>query len=203
MFETHQPVISAYARAGPDGLARVLQFCVMSARERFYNVPALMEEAQAGDPSALFAWKARAYNEIWLERRAIYWNCQDIWTGGAPERARANALLAYLSTLYGLGSVKAGFACSLAYGVSGCVDTVNAARFGLDPARGVLRSGRHRTPKGRARRASQYNALVRRLGGTAVLWDTWCGAIAARYPARFETPHAASAWHLDCLELEE
>ena len=112
-------------------------------------------------------------------------------------------MLAYLSTLYGLGCVKAGFACSLAYGVSGCVDSVNAARHGLNPARGLLRSGRHRTAKGRARRARRYNALVARLGGTAVLWDTWCGAMAERYPARFETAHDASAWHLECLELEE
>lgn len=169
LFSNHQPIISDYARARPAGLAHVVQFCIMSARERFYNAPALMEEARAGDLSALFAWKARAYNEAWVNRRDIYWNCEDTWERGGA--GRENDLLAYLSSLYGLGSVKAGFACSLAYGVSGCLDTINATHYGLRRDRGLLRAGRHKTAKGRARRAAQYNALVRRLGGTAHLWD--------------------------------
>ena len=69
MYRDHQPAIAAWARARPENLARVIQFCIASARERFYNVPAVMEEADRGEPDTLFAWKLGAWNAAAADAR--------------------------------------------------------------------------------------------------------------------------------------
>ncbi len=199
MFREHQPIIGTWARSSPENLARTIQFCIISARQKFFNVPALIQEAHAPGSGALYGWKSDAYREVWEQREAIWWTCCDIWYLGGPERD--DTLLGYLSGLHGLNCAKAGFACQLAFGVSGCLDTVNNARLGLPP-RYLANFGQLRTVRARARRAAAYNKTIAGLGGTATLWDDWCAAMATRYPAQFPTAHAASAFHLTCLNLE-
>lgn len=212
MFQEHQPVISKWARSSPDNLARVIQFCVVSAREKFYNIPAHLETAALGGPEAgavLFGWKLRAYNEAWTEREAIYWNCEDIMARTIADypigilntgRMYPSYLLSYLATLHGLNLAKAGFVCQLAYGVSGCLDSLNVARLNL-PARFCANHGQRKTPMARLHLAVKYNKAIDAAGGTAKLWDDWCAHISARYPGRFPTADAASAWHLTCLSI--
>ena len=203
MYREHQPIISTWARANPDNLARVIQFCILSARVKFYNVPADIEIAARGGVDSLgvlFGWKTRAYAEAWERRAEIHWNCEDIWEGPGARRERANALLGYLAHCYGLNVAKAGFVCQLAYGVSGCLDSVNIGRLGLSP-RLCANYGQAKTPKRRRRMAGVYNGVVYRLGGPARLWDDWCAAIAERYPNKFPTAESASAWHLTCLQI--
>lgn len=205
MFRDHQPTISGWARARPENLARVAQFCVVSARQRFYNVPAMMEEArEARDGSALAGWKHRAYHELWDRRAELHWNLLDILDdGGTSHRfeRECHALAYVAASYYGLNCAKAGFLLQLAFGVSACLDSVNVARLGLSP-HFCAHMGQRTTPRARHRLAARYSATCRRLGGTARLWDDWCEAIAIRYPERFPTAEAVSAWHLTCLGLE-
>ncbi len=199
MYRNHQPTIAAWSRRSPENLATILQFCIISMRQKFFNVPALIEEAGQESAGVLFGFKMDAYRAVWDDREAIYWNCEDIFNAGGPDRD--HYLLAYLSGLYGLNCAKAGFACQLVYGVSGCLDTVNISRLKLAP-RFCANFGQLKTPRARLARAKLYNAMIARVGGTERLWDAWCAAMAHRYPERFSTPHAASQWHLVCLNLE-
>lgn len=194
MFAQHQPTISRWARAHPDNLAHVLQFCVASARQRFYNMPALMD-AICNDNASMPAYKHRACAEIWDDREAIHWQCEDMFAH-SPEPAVT--MLQYLAGLYGLNVAKAGFACQLAYGLSGCLDSVNTARLGL-PERFCANLGQRRTARARQALARRYNAMIIKCGDTERLWDEWCSAMSERYPKQFPTPHTASALHLTCL----
>lgn len=211
MFREHQPVISRWARRSPENLAKTIQFCIVSVREKFYNIPAHMETCAAGGPevgSVLFGWKTRAYQEAWDEREAIYWNCEDIMkysplcalSHDSLFTNNENYLLCYLANLHGLNLAKAGFTCQLAYGVSGCLDSLNANQLNL-PARFCANFSQLKTPGGRLRRAVKYNKIINAAGGTAQLWDDWCGHVASRYPSRFPTPDDASAHHLTCLNI--
>ena len=145
MFRNHQPTISQWSRKSPENLATILQFCTISVRQKFFNVPALIEEAGRAGSGALYGWKMDAYREAWEKRGEIYWNCEDIFEAGGKDRD--HYLLAYLSGQYGFNCAKAGFACQLAYGVSGCIDSVNAARLGLPP-RAYANFFQLKTPKG-------------------------------------------------------
>ncbi len=54
MYRDHQPIIARWTRAKPENLARAIQFAIVSARIRFYNVPDAMERADQGDPGILW-----------------------------------------------------------------------------------------------------------------------------------------------------
>jgi len=183
-------------------MARVLQFCIISQRRRFFNIPAAMETAILELPEiegVLYGWRYRAFIEIWEAREAIFWHCEDIWSTEACKREKADFLLIHLAALYGLNVAKAGFACQLLYGVSGCLDSVNVARLGL-PSEFCKGFSALRTPRGRRRRVSLYNGTVYRLGGTEYLWNSWCQVIAEKYPQQFPTAYDASGHHIACLQ---
>lgn len=208
MFRKHQPIISKWARRSPENLARVIQFCIVSAREKFYDVPALLETCATEGPetaNVLFGWKSRAYAEAWEQREAIHWTCEDVVIqSGDPNnmgKMYASYLLSYLATLHGLNLAKAGFVCQLAYGVSGCLDSLNVARLNL-PARFCANHSQLKTPIGRLHRAVKYNRAIDGAGGTAKLWDDWCGHVSTRYPARFPDAETVSAHHLTCLNIQ-
>ncbi len=195
-------IISRWGRRTPENMARVLQLCIISQRRRFFNIPAAMEECVTGGPEimgVLYGWRLRAFEEIWEARGAIFWHCEDIWNTGARKREKADFLLAHLAGLYGLNVAKAGFACQLLYGVSGCLDSVNMERFGL-PSGFCKGFSALRTPRGRRRRVSRYNGMVYKLGGTEYLWNSWCEIISVKYPTQFPTAYAASGHHVACLQ---
>ena len=203
MYRQHQPAIAAFARANPAGLLHVMRFAAVSAREKFYNVPAVM-----GDPEReLWGHKIHAWAEMERQARAAYEQCEAIAEGGWPRRERAALLIRYLATLPGLNLSKAGFVAQMAYGCGGCLDSVNIQRLKLDSfARAVNGNSRYRikhqrTPAKRLRLARWYVANTERCGGPGKLWDDWCAEIALRYPSTFPTAENASAHHLVCLGL--
>lgn len=201
MYANHQPEIMRWARRSPDNLARVVQFCIVSAREKFYNVPALLDDAEQGRPSTLWGWKHRAYHEAWIDRHAIHHHCEAIADYDlGHEHRQADYLVAYLATLHGLNCAKAGFVAQLAYGVSACLDAINTEKYGLPP-RAWANLGQRKTSEGRLKLAQRYNNAVYNLGGPRVLWDSWCETVHERYPAVFCDPDHVSRWHLECTVL--
>lgn len=210
MYRQHQPIIGQWARSKPENLARVYQFVVASARVKFYNVPAVMEEADEGRPGALFSWKQEAWHWAATHSRELHQNCEDIallcdlFDEGRFERG--TYMVRYLAGLPGLNLAKAGFIAQLAYGCAGCLDSVNRARLGLihdidDNRR--FRMKRQKTPQQRFKLARWYIAQTEFLGGPGVLWDDWCREIARRYPEPFSADaDRVSRWHLTCLGID-
>ena len=197
MYREHQPAIAALARSGPEGLLAV------SAREKFYNVPAVMQDPEHN----LWGHKINAWHA--LERLApeAFAQCEAIADQGLPRRERAALLIRYLATLPGLNLVKAGFVAQMAYGCGGCIDSVNMGRLGLEKlARAfngnhAYRMKRQRTPAARLRLARWYVGHTERLGGPGGLWNDWCSEMAVRYPSVFPDGRAVSALHLKCVGL--
>lgn len=202
MYQTHQPIISGWAQAHPDNLARVIQFAILSARVQFSRMPYVIEHAARGESGdGFYGYKVRAYAEAWHRREAHHWHLLDIWSNPWDcRRERANQVLDYLcGNVYGLSTVKAGFVAQMVFGVSGCLDSVNTQRLEL-PTR-YARICPTTTPPARRRLIQKYNGMIYRLGGPRKLWDDWCAVIARKYPATFRNAHDASAYHLECLGL--
>lgn len=205
MYRRDQAIISEYARRNPENFARVLQFVILTARVRLANVPADFETAEQGGPDAmgvLFGWKFQAYTEVWKHREVHYTYCEDALRHARSEQELARDLIEYFAGLYGYGPAKAGFVTQLIYGIGGCLDTHNLKRFNI-PSRTFDSYCQIKTAKARRRKIAKYVALVYKLGGPKVLWDTWCYYVADGQPALYRSADYVSALHVEALNLEE
>lgn len=199
MYDKHQSKIQAFARANPDNLARTLWLAILSANTSLTQVGSIIDDMEAGRQSTTGA-RIDACSYAWDNRHDIYALCEEIYYHGHGWQDTSDTMLNYLASLPGLDTVKAGFACQLTYGLSGCLDTHNIRRFGLSA--NVFRNFKQRkTVRGRHNLVHSYNKLVARLGGTRTLWDTWCQYVAKRNPVRYKTAYAASKLHCDILNL--
>lgn len=134
MYIEHQSVASAWAREKPEHFARVVQFCVASARTRFESVLHTMRHADSAGPfAAMPLARARGWDHAWRRRDEVFHNCEEIASRSRSRRERGEYLVRYLAMLPGLGLVKAGFIAQIAYGAAGCLDTINCERLDLPP----------------------------------------------------------------------
>lgn len=189
--------------SSPENLARVIQFALTSARVRFMNMPAVLDEALAEREGTLYGHKLVAWQSAWLDRQENFYQVCDLYDRmNDYDDERGDLLLLYLSQLPGLGLVKGGFVAQMVAGVSGCIDTVNARRFGYSA--GMMsnyrfRPKRIRTLAGRLGACAFYNREIEKIGGTAELWNSWCHAQSERYPVPFPHPETVSEHHITCL----
>jgi len=197
MYDVHQKQISDFARSTPERFAHTLGFVLCTIRQPLHiaALQAAMLRSKNGYERVrpLFAFKMRAYSYVWKNRRALHANAELLYKAG-----NMDALLDYFTQLHGYGLAKAGFACQLIYGVSGCIDGHNLRRFDISHLPrvppGVL-------PATRRAHCIAYNALIARCGGTAELWNGWCGYVHARNPRRYDSPAHVSAYHALALGL--
>lgn len=193
MFADHQPLISQWVRSHPDNMRDVAIFCIITAHWPFDRVRDDFDDVKSGDTSVLCGWKTEAVRLAHHESGGRFEQLETLWR----EDWGPDIMLAHVAQWYGLGHVKGGFFLQLCYGISGCLDVRNAELHGLQ--RSALRSdGDVRFPT-RVKRASRYNELCERLGGTRNLWDTWCDLYALEYQGSrkddFATGWQVSAEH--------
>ena len=191
MFAKHQPKISAYARKNPDNFAAVLRFVVVTIQNRLFNCPSDCETVsevitgRANDATELaaqgilYGHKRGAVETIQAEKESLFWQAEEIFYHATSEREAASGLIALFVSIPGLGMVKAGFAAQLIYGVAGCLDSHNIARYGIDPKR--LKSDLYKnakTYKTRQKHLNFYLDLCEQFGGCESLWNSWCEHLA-------------------------
>lgn len=195
MFNSHNPIIREYAQASADGMRHVLGFVCATVQQQIETVPDILADFEAKGPESRYAfgWKADALQHYREHAETIY--------GEAMARDRdAHALTDYFASLPGLGLAKGGFAVQLCFGVSGCLDSHNLNRLGINPQR--FSASAFKNLKGsRADRLSEYLDHVEAAGGCAGLWDDWCDYVAALRPDRFETGSCVSELHCSALGL--
>ena len=218
MFVNHQPKISAFARENPENMAKVLKFVILTIRVRLFNIPADMEILEnAKNPAdlngILYGFKVDSIQQIDAEKDSFFAQAESIYFHAENERVAAENLLSLFAQIKGLGLAKAGFACQLIYGLSGCLDSHNLERFGINP--NAFRSNKYKyakTLKTKRRYISDYCDTVEKFGGTASLWDSWCEYVYNRpdptglkmnhnNPAYIDANHV-SAMHCESLGIE-
>jgi hypothetical protein len=203
MFATHASAISNYGRASPEAFARVLMFVVLTIRQPLYRTPSDMAKVdQQGltARSVLFGFKKDAYKAI--ERDAErHWNfCEQVFENATlSNQQQAACMIEHLAELPGLGVVKAGFVVQLIYGLAGCLDSHNLARYNIKPT--TFSNYKQRSPSARRKLCERYVKTVYDLGGPEELWDTWCGYIATKQPKNYRDAYHVSAIHCEALQL--
>jgi hypothetical protein len=109
-------------------------------------------------------------------------------------------LMRYLITVPELGLPKAGFLAQLVTGQVGCLDTWNVKKYGIDKR--ILAIPPMLGYASVTKKLVTYVEACRALGGSARLWDTWCGLLASAYTAAsklyiWPTAEAVSQFHVD------
>lgn len=192
MYADHQPLISKLGRSDAQGFLRVATFAVCTIRVHLHTAVADLPYALAGEPcTSIFGQKHDALAALRRGAPELHEELEYLFEFDASP----DALLRVLMTVPGLGLAKAGFTLQMIYGISGCIDTHNIARFNL-PAR-QFQSGQKSVDR---RRIPAYNAMVDRLGGTEALWDDWCEYVAARDGSYLNADHV-SQLHLAPLHI--
>ena len=203
MYKEHQPTISRHVAKSQGAFADLFRFVIATIRQPLYSTPLQVKDFKRLGSQSVFAFSYKAPALDWLadNEATLYRDAMNI-ADAAPDPDRlAREATFYFATLPGLGLVKGGFMAQLAFGVSGCLDSHNAARFGLRPS--MLRADRFKNAatKTQWRRLDAYLSAVNDCGGTELLWDEWCAYVAERAPQRYENAYAASALHCSALGL--
>lgn len=166
MYKRDARMIQDYVRhGGADAFTHVGQFVLITIRQPLHRVAADLAAAREGDRRPLWGSKGAGFDYMSKHGAALYADVVAL-------EGDADAQLARVADVPGLGLVKAGFVLQLAFGVSGCLDSHNITRLGLDQK--LLALDKKASPKLRAKKAAAYNTLCAQLGGTEVLWDEWC-----------------------------
>jgi hypothetical protein len=192
MFAKHQPQISAFARRSPDNFRRVVVFALCTIRMPFRTAASDVALACDNKPCrSIFGAKIAGLASI-DEPHWLYEQCERAW---ACSDHVEDELVHIFQSAPSLGPAKAGFCTQMIYGVSGCLDTHNLVRFGLNPREFRGAEGKYK-PATVCAKISAYNDVCRKLGGTAYLWDSWCEYVAERGTAGTYSAEAISALHL-------
>jgi len=208
MYKTHQPLISRWAREDSENLRDVMQFVILTVQQPLIraigNLAALRSDNENEVHDAqkvLWGWKHAAYGYVEENHAHIHTTLENLWASSGKPSVVEDAMLAYVSSLPGFGLVKAGFVLQITYGISGCLDSHNIKRYGLDAAAISSKRAKAKRPATRAKHVKHYRKLVEQLGGTEALWNSWCAYVAERQPTRYSSAEQVSALHAHAFDL--
>ena len=203
MFVIHQPIIGDWARRSPRHFERVLQFVCATIKQPLESTPAIVASYMVeGDESDhAWGWKADALFYYEQNRDEIYRVAMDTYNGYGDDHVKESELLLYFADMIGLGPVKAGFVIQLAFGLGGCMDRHNLARFDISPRKFAASTFKSLKPASKAKRIAEYQHALANGGGCEALWDGWCQYVADLRPDVFEDAYEVSEMHITALHM--
>lgn len=200
-FEAHQPIIGRFARQSPEGFARVYKFVLATIQQPLISTPEIVADFEALGSESKWAfgmkgdalnWLAQPGKAEWLHRVAV-----DTWAAAPNPEDAAQELVSFFAGLPGIGLIKGGFLAQLAFGVGGCLDRHNFARFGFPPSAFKASSFKGAKTEGtRRRQVREYLEACRASGGCALLWAEWCEYVAKREPKLYGGAEHVSRLHI-------
>lgn len=190
MFSTHQKAIADFALGSNVGLERTFRLVFLSIRQPFHAMHKQMQDVDANGLQSpyLFGWKRDGLAFVRANASQLRETLKAVPSGYGDAQA-----LLQVATVPGLGLVKAGFVLQLACGASGCIDSHNLQRFGLNA--NAFRFGASASDALKRKKALAYLDACRNAGGCASLWDGWCNHVAAYHPKHWTDGFAVSKMH--------
>lgn len=174
MYAQDVPSIKEFAEASPEGLASVITFALLSARTRFerlqHDVASVRKHGI--DSPALWGWKRDGYLFVQANKADLH----------SVEPSRLSVMAAmdlFVSTVPGLGLIKAGFVCQMLGQEVACLDARNREQLGVD-TRFFDMHNKGLSSRTRQRRISEYLAFSTYTGGAQYWWDDWCNRMGDR-----------------------
>lgn len=197
MFNRDQPQLSALGRSGPDGFERICTFVLLTIRQPLRIACMDYKLVRDGERGPLFGAKSRGLDYVQAHAGDLLDECEECYALMPDDDAEC-AILHILMRIPGIGPAKAGFIAQMLYGLSGCIDTHNLTRFGLDERH--FKMNKALKPARKCAIVRDYNTFCRKVGGAEALWNGWCDYLAARDPINYPSGDAVSRLHLCPLE---
>jgi len=191
MYQKEMRKIQAGFAAQPgETLEQTVRFVLATIQQQFSTVEDILHTWALQGEMAPTMWGAKRKGVRYIEKHS-----QELAAKlkGCDTVEAVDTLL----TVPGLNTVKASFVAQcLGFGV-GCIDTHNARIHGVNVKSYAVT--KNLTAKTRLAKIKSYIALCQGLGGSAVLWDSWCELIADKQSAHFDDAEAVSAYHSHCI----
>ncbi len=197
MYKPDAYTIADFAAEKPENAFRVGLFVISTINQHFEQVPYMLNDyGRNGTLSAQYmAWQKRGIEEL-AEQQSTLWDNVRAWQR-VGKRSRHKALR-HMVEYTGFGIIKASFFIQLVLpdcGI-GCLDRHNLRLYGLKAS---AFSSIPTSTAGLTQKINTYLALCDRLGGSASLWNKWCGYVSSIRPNVFPTPESVSRLHVQCI----
>lgn len=172
-YHNHVAAISEWALEGPENLADIITFALLSIRQPFSGLVDTMADVRANGSSSayLFGFKIDGYRYARARQDEMLADLRD-----AADENDVVTAMNVLTRVPGLGLAKAGFVAQMLGFPVGCIDSRNAAVHGIDYKTIRLDKAHIKNPWTWHRKVKTYVNLCKHLGGAAKLWNDWCEA---------------------------
>ena len=193
MYKRDQYEIQRACEADPKYTKEAMLCVSRSIRNHFSRLSKITEEERTlgiQAPSLKQKIKRDAFEYIHANYKQLH---KDIFD---PDLSLAEKILS-VSSIPGIGIVKAGFVLQLCIGKVGCLDTHNLRMFGFSDS--AFRFSKTTTRNTALAKARLYIETCEKLGGSEFLWDNWCEFIASKYPKHFTSADQVSQMHVDLI----
>jgi hypothetical protein len=192
MYDRDMPLMRAHALASDQGFCDVVAFVLCTIRQPLRSVGGQMADIRlnGADSKWLFGSKREGYRYALAHASELR-----LAVAEAPDAAAA---VDVLTSIPGLGIVKAAFIAQICGHEVACLDGHNLKRLGM--AESALKLAKSVKPETRRRKIASYVALCARTGGSRHWWNSWCEYVAGNRANRtLATADAVSAYHVACL----
>ena len=200
MYNTHNPLVRAFAQQNAKNLELVIAFVFASIRVQTSMLPRMMKEFRKRGVKSSWIWgnKRTGIDYVRKHRQDLFDRMTSILR--AKKATCAHDLMMLFLEVPGLGLPKSGFVVQLVSGKSGCMDVHNFRKYlpEVDASKGtpnwLQTSGN--SDKTKRIKASAYLDLIESNGGSPKMWNNWCTHLQVLYPHHFKTPDDVSALHM-------
>ena len=193
MYKRDQYEIQRVCESDPKCTREAMSFVSRSIRNHFSRLSKITDEERSlgiQAPSLKQKIKRDAFEYIHANYKQLH---KDIFD---PDLSLAEKILS-VSSIPGIGIVKAGFVLQLCIGKVGCLDTHNLRMFGFGDS--AFKFSKTTTRNTALAKARLYIETCEKLGGSEFLWDNWCEFIASKYPKHFTSADQVSQMHVDLI----
>jgi hypothetical protein len=195
MYARDMPLMRAHDLSSPQGLTDIIGFVLSTIQQPLQSVKAQMAELRANGAASkyLFGSKRAGYAYA-LEHAEVLFAA----ITKAVDVKDTIGAVDVLSTIPGLGIVKAAFVAQIVGLEASCLDGHNLKRLGLGEA--AFKLAKSVKPETKRAKISAYLALCASTGGAEYWWNTWCDFVAgSKANKRLSNADMVSAYHVECL----
>lgn len=195
MYERDMPKMRALALASPEGLVDTIAFVLCTIQMPLQGVKKQLADVrnQGVRSQYLFGSKRAGYAYALLHARVLH-----AAVLAAVQTDDAVGAINVLSSVPGLGLVKAAFVAQIVGLPVACLDTHNLRKLGL--AENAFRLSKTIGPALKRAKIEAYVNVCTSTGGAAHWWNSWCAFVAgSRFNKQLPTADAVSAYHVECL----
>tara|TARA_Y100000114_G_scaffold85259_1_gene78789 strand:- start:1863 stop:2447 length:585 start_codon:yes stop_codon:yes gene_type:complete len=193
MYKRDQYEIQKLCESDPKYTREAILFVSRSIRNHFWRLNKITDEEKSlgiQAPSLKQKIKRDAFEYIHSNYKQLH---KDIFN---PNLSLAEKILS-VSSIPGIGIVKAGFVLQLCIGKVGCLDVHNLKMFGFSES--AFKFSKTTTKNTALAKSRLYIETCEKLGGSEFLWDNWCEFIAAKYPKHFTSADQVSQMHVNLI----